>query len=331
MFVLIRIFSCALQPLLTGCYIKLYPATMIPQRTIHSMRSSLRTIVRTHGFMSSVCSFSGLPHSATHGLIELDQRNFRSKELAIMLQLDKSSVSRMVSTLLKSGHIKEIKGENKKDKVLGITEKGRKLVQAIHGKVNALMEASLNLLTPEEQHTFAVSTEKYAKAMRKVVMREKATIRLATKKDDADTAEIVVSAIAEHGELRPGTAAFDPDINMLSKALSGPRAKFFVVELEGEVVGCGGVGPTPGLDKYTCELKRMFFRPEVRSLGLGKMLMDTCLNAARNLGYKKCYLETLEGFAHARKFYEQEGFKKLSKPLGNSGHTACEYWMLKEL
>jgi putative acetyltransferase len=49
------------------------------------------------------------------------------------------------------------------------------------------------------------------------------------------------------------------------------------------------------------------------------------------MGYKRLYLESLPEFSKAVSMYEKFGFERLDKPLGSSGHTTCNIWMLKEL
>jgi putative acetyltransferase len=75
----------------------------------------------------------------------------------------------------------------------------------------------------------------------------------------------------------------------------------------------------------------MYFAPEIRSMGLGQALMEKCLVEANNLGYKKCYLETLKTMKGAEKLYTKNGFKKIPAPLGATGHFSCDSFYLKEL
>ena len=59
--------------------------------------------------------------------------------------------------------------------------------------------------------------------------------------------------------------------------------------------------------------------------------MERCIDAAKKAGYKKVYLETMPELIAAIPMYEQFGFTYLSGPLGNSGHTGCDIWMIKLL
>jgi putative acetyltransferase len=43
------------------------------------------------------------------------------------------------------------------------------------------------------------------------------------------------------------------------------------------------------------------------------------------------YLESFPDMKEAIRIYEQNGFTYLDKPLGNTGHFACNVWMVKDL
>jgi putative acetyltransferase len=86
-----------------------------------------------------------------------------------------------------------------------------------------------------------------------------------------------------------------------------------------------------GADEGICELQKMYFLPEARGRGIGSEMMQICLNYAKSVGFKQCYLETLPYMENARKLYARSGFKSLEKPMGDTGHYNCSMWMLKDL
>ena len=75
----------------------------------------------------------------------------------------------------------------------------------------------------------------------------------------------------------------------------------------------------------------MFFCPEIRGLGLGKKMLLALLDKARQIGFKKCYLETLERMDLAVGLYEACGFTRLAKPMGKTGHCSCDLWYSLDL
>lgn len=157
------------------------------------------------------------------------------------------------------------------------------------------------------------------------------TIRDLRKEDNPRLAKIVKDTLAEFGANHPNTVYYDPTTDALFEVFQTPGSKYFLAEIDGEMVGGGGIYPTDGLDSDTCELVKMYLLPQARGHGLGRMLIEKCIDAAREIGYKKIYLETMPELKQALKVYEKFGFKYLNGPMGNSGHTGCQMWMLKEL
>jgi putative acetyltransferase len=75
----------------------------------------------------------------------------------------------------------------------------------------------------------------------------------------------------------------------------------------------------------------MYLHKDARGKGLGKRMIEECLQWAKANGYEHVYLETMPELKQALKVYELFGFEYLNEPLGNSGHFGCDRWMLKKL
>lgn len=156
-------------------------------------------------------------------------------------------------------------------------------------------------------------------------------LRQATHADNATLASIIRQAFEEHDAPRQGTVYSDPSTDHLYELFQAPQAILWVAEWQGVTVGCCGIYPTPGLAPDTAELAKFYILKEARSKGIGKALMQQCITSAQQLGYSKLYLESLPHYEKAVGMYMRAGFKPLSAPLGESGHTSCNIWMLKEL
>ena len=157
------------------------------------------------------------------------------------------------------------------------------------------------------------------------------TIRDLRKEDNPALAKVVKDTLAEFGANHPNTVYYDPTTDTLFEVFQTPRSKYFLAELNNKIVGGGGIYPTDGLPPDTCELVKMYLLPEARGLGLGRSLIEKCIEEAAENGFKKIYLETMPELKQALTVYEKFGFKYLEGPMGNSGHTGCSLWMLKSL
>ena len=69
----------------------------------------------------------------------------------------------------------------------------------------------------------------------------------------------------------------------------------------------------------------------IRNYGIGKILIEKCIEFAKNAGYEFCYIETMHNMKVAQNLYKKYNFKKIHQPLGITGHTSCPVWMLKKL
>lgn len=156
-------------------------------------------------------------------------------------------------------------------------------------------------------------------------------LRPIQKEDNQAMAHVIRTVMPEFGACGPGFAINDAEVSSMFEAYSLDRCRYFVVCEENRIVGGAGVAPLEGGEVQMCELRKMYLMPGTRGKGLGRKLMEACLKAAGEMGYKRCYLETLTNMIQARSLYEKNGFKPLPKPMGNTGHTGCNCWYLKEI
>lgn len=162
-------------------------------------------------------------------------------------------------------------------------------------------------------------------------MTDAARIRPIESRDDVAIAAIIRGVMPEFGAVGDGFAINDPEVDWISRAYAAPRCAYFVVEIDGVPVGGAGVAPLLGGDGDTCELRKMYFLPQARGRGAGTRMMARCLDAARALGFRRCYLETLCGMDAAMKLYARSGFRRIGAPLGNTGHGGCDSFYLLDL
>jgi putative acetyltransferase len=156
-------------------------------------------------------------------------------------------------------------------------------------------------------------------------------IRSIQQSDNPFIAKIIRDTLKEFGANHPGTVYYDPTTDALFELFQEEGAAYFVAELEGELVGGAGIYPTKGLPSGTCELVKMYLLPKARGIGLGKTLIEKSLAFAKESGYKNVYLESMPELKQALKVYAKFGFEYLKAPMGNSGHTGCSLWMIKEV
>jgi putative acetyltransferase len=156
-------------------------------------------------------------------------------------------------------------------------------------------------------------------------------IRLIEKNDNAVIADIIRLVMTEFQAVGCGYSINDSEVDDMYTAYAPEHSSFYVVELDAQVLGCGGFGPLTGAETDTCELRKMYFKSELRGLGVGTRLLDLCLEDAIKKGFRHCYLETMDNMKQAQRLYGQHGFAYLDEPMGDTGHGSCGTWMAREL
>ena len=135
---------------------------------IDDIRAASRLMVRELGFMDATVAASDYPPSAVHTILEIGIRGpMTSGELGDFLRLEKSSVSRMVRKLIDCGELRETADElDARSKLLSLTAKGRRTLEALHAFGRQQVRGALAVLTPAEQRTVREGMMLYARALR---------------------------------------------------------------------------------------------------------------------------------------------------------------------
>ncbi len=149
--------------------------------------------------------------------------------------------------------------------------------------------------------------------------------------DNVKLAEVIRKVFIEFGVDKPGTVFTDPTTDALFELFQTPKSVYYVVKENDVILGGCGVFPTNGLPNGCTELVKFYLAKEARGKGIGRKLLGLCFETAKENGYKELYIESLPELEKAVGMYKKAGFKILEKPLGDSGHFACDVWMLKQL
>ncbi|MBM4061104.1 MAG: GNAT family N-acetyltransferase [Planctomycetes bacterium] len=151
--------------------------------------------------------------------------------------------------------------------------------------------------------------------------------------DDPAVAATIREVMTEHGCSGPGFAIHDAEVQAMSRHYAAADARYYVLEHGGLVLGGGGFARLHGTaaDAATCELRKMYFRPAARGLGLGHALLQLLLAEMRGAGYRRCYLETTSRMLAAQHLYRAHGFAPLCSAQGATGHFGCDCFFARDL
>ena len=102
---------------------------------------------------------------------------------------------------------------------------------------------------------------------------------------------------------------FDQELAGLPGDYSPPDGRLLVAEYRGQLAGCVALHRS-GPD--TCEMKRLYLRPQFRGRGLGRLQAEAVIAEARTIGYRKMRLDTVEPvMPNAVAMYRRLGFKEI--------------------
>lgn len=152
--------------------------------------------------------------------------------------------------------------------------------------------------------------------------------------DIGQVAQLIRTVMTEYDCVGEGYSYVDPEVDDMFSYYDNGRSAFFVISAlndDSRILGCGGIAPLTGGAEDTCELRKMYFYTELRGHGMGHRLMEKCLETARQIGYRYCYLETVERMETANYLYQKFGFRRNTTPLGNTGHHVCESYYVREI
>jgi putative acetyltransferase len=101
-----------------------------------------------------------------------------------------------------------------------------------------------------------------------------------------------------------------------------PGGCIFMAERDGEAIGCAALIALPD---GGFEVAKMTVTAAARGTGLGRMLMQACIDRARARGAPRLYLETNSSLGPALGLYEAMGFVHL--PPRETPYARADVWM----
>jgi putative acetyltransferase len=103
---------------------------------------------------------------------------------------------------------------------------------------------------------------------------------------------------------------FDKELAGLPGDYAPPEGRLFLAQCEGQLAACVALHKlAPGI----CEMKRLYLRPQFRGKGLGRALAERIIAEARQIGYQRMRLDTVEPvMKDAVAMYRKLGFKEIA-------------------
>jgi putative acetyltransferase len=145
-------------------------------------------------------------------------------------------------------------------------------------------------------------------------------------KSDRDLAAAVIhQVLVEYGlPWQPKLA--DRDVIEVEAFYLDRGGEFWVVELEGKIVGTAAYYPVEH-DRLGVEIRKMYLLAEFRRRGLGKYLLEQLEKAIANRDFTTIYIETASVLKEAVILYEKNNYQ----PMTEVATARCDLAYYKKL
>jgi len=141
-------------------------------------------------------------------------------------------------------------------------------------------------------------------------MPEQLTIVPAESAEQLDTVRKLLLEYWENRNLELYVFNFDQELVGLPGAYARPDGRLFLAQWENEAAGCVALRK---LEPDICEMKRLYLSPKFRGKGIGRFLARFIIQEARNIGYKRMRLDTIQSnMQEAIALYRQLGFTEIA-------------------
>ena len=252
-------------------------------------------------------------------------------EIASDLGLDAGYLSRIIKRLEGDGLVEKVRCEaDGRSQRLSLTDSGKREARLLADMSNNDIGARLEGLDTDTLHDVLKAMKKIEDTLGNKHEDRKAVIIRSHRPGD------IGWVVKAHGEIYEVEHDFNENFEALVARIAAdfindydPECEHcWIAELDGENVGC--IFLVKDTDE-TAKLRLLLLTPKARGLGLGKKLVDECLNFAKRAGYSRVELWTNGALHTARHIYQKAGFKMISE----DEHTDFgppqigQYWRLE--
>jgi len=285
--------------------------------TTASLRAFSRYYTQRFGLLGRTLPDTGLGLAESRLLYELAQRDgATATELASSLAMDKAQLSRLVAGFRTRGWVKsEARPGRGAPRQLHLTAAGR----AAFDGLDSATEADVRMRLGERSPVAAEDLSQQLATLRVMLGDVPGPVRL-TAPRPGDIGWVIY----RQSRLYWGEYGWNADYEALITRIFGEYQCGFDPEFDdGWIAWCGEAiagsvflmrGDEPGVAK----LRLLYVEPWARGQGVGRLLVDRCIERARNLGYRRMTLWTNSVLTAARRIYQERGFELVDEKPHNS-------------
>lgn len=251
-------------------------------------------------------------------LYELAHRDApTASALARDLGLDAGYVSRIVRRFESRGLLTRTpRPSDRRIDVLRLTPKGRRAFTPLESRARAHIRSMLGRLRPDDQRRVVDSMA----TIRGVLAGDASKARYELRPHRPGDMGWVVH---RHGAIYAKEWGYNAEFEALvAKIVSDfltnfdpARERCWIAERHGDIVGSVFV---VAQSKSVAKLRLLLVEPSARGLGIGRRLVDECIQFARAAGYRRITLWTQSELDAARRIYKAAAFERVAQERHDS-------------
>jgi DNA-binding MarR family transcriptional regulator/N-acetylglutamate synthase-like GNAT family acetyltransferase len=299
---------------------------------VEAVRHFNRFYTRQIGVLSEGLLDSPFSLAEARVLYELANRERPTAgEIGDALGLDAGYLSRILRRFADQKLLRRETSESDgRQRHLVLTKKGRSTQAKLDLRSSNQIDTMLRTLPSAERHRLTEAMHTIAEVLGASSSQSAADVSLRPHRP-GDMGWVV----HRHGVLYWQEYGWDERFEAL---VAGVVAKFiehfdpalercWIAEREGEIVGSVFL---VAQSKTVAKLRLLYVEPSARGLGIGKRLVSECVQAARDLGYRKIVLWTQSELVAARGIYREAGFQLVREETHRSfgPELVAEVWEL---
>lgn len=277
--------------------------------TISAIRDFNRLYTRQLGLLDRGFLGSKLTLTEARVLYELAHRaDVTASEIAELLHLDLGYLSRILAKFRRLGWLTRKASEaDGRRQHLRLSAAGRAAFRPLDAGAKEQIAEMLAPLTPADRSSLVAAMHEVKRA-----------VAPPTDKADIAIRDLKVGDIGwiihRQGILYAEEYGWDVTYEALVAKILGEfvtdfdaqRDGAWIAERNGAIVGSVFLVK---VSKTVAKLRLLYVEPRTRGAGLGRRLVQACIEGARSRGYRKLELWTNDVLAAARRIYQAEGFR----------------------
>lgn len=273
---------------------------------IQQIRRFNRLVTQRIGLLQTSYLGQGRPFGEARLLFEIGHDGADVRDLRTRLDLDSGYLSRLLRTLEHQGLLTVTKSPTDgRVRLAALTPKGKAEVDTYDALSDTLAQS---LIDPLDDHQKQRLLDAMAEVER--LLRASAVQVQVVAPDGAEARACVERYFRELGARFD--AGYDPagDLPVESTEFAPPEGVFVIARLEGRPVACGGL-KRPDTD--TGEIKRLWVDPATRGLGIGRKVLATLEDLARDRGMTRVRLDSNLALPEAIALYRKAGYAEVPR------------------